>query len=93
MVHKLLLYIYKLLILIFLFNSVCTESRKRKSRNWEEEDFYDSDEDIFLDRTGTVEKKREQRMRMAGKLETKAETYDSLVYFNDISNNLVIVAK
>ncbi|XP_001601225.2 kanadaptin isoform X1 [Nasonia vitripennis] len=55
------------------------EARKRKTRNWEEEDYYDSDEDNFLDRTGTVEKKREQRMRMAGKLDTKAETYDSLL--------------
>ncbi|XP_043280168.1 kanadaptin isoform X2 [Venturia canescens] len=55
------------------------EARKRKTRNWEEEDFYDSDEDNFLDRTGTVEKKREQRMRQAGKLEEKVETYASLV--------------
>lgn len=60
------------------------EARKRKSRNWEEEDYYDSDEDNFLDRTGTVEKKREQRMRIAGKLDTKAETYDSLVCIHNI---------
>nr|XP_003700466.1 PREDICTED: kanadaptin isoform X1 [Megachile rotundata] len=55
------------------------EARKRKTRNWEAEDYYDSDEDNFLDRTGSVEKKREQRMRLAGKLEDKAETYDSLL--------------
>ncbi|XP_011690458.1 PREDICTED: kanadaptin [Wasmannia auropunctata] len=54
------------------------ESRKRKARNWEEEDYYDSDEDNFLDRTGTVEKKREQRMKLAGKIEEKIETYSSL---------------
>jgi len=55
------------------------ESRKKKARNWEEEDYYDSDEDNFLDRTGTVEKKREQRMKLAGKFEEKVETYSSLV--------------
>lgn len=55
------------------------EAKKRKTRNWEAEDYYDSDEDNFLDRTGSVEKKREQRMRLAGKLEDKAETYDSLL--------------
>lgn len=60
---------------IFIF----TESRKRKSRNWEEEDYYDSDEDNFLDRTGTIERKREQRMKQAGKLEEKVETYNTLV--------------
>ncbi|XP_057318502.1 kanadaptin [Microplitis mediator] len=62
-----------------LLRQATHEGRKRKSRNWEEEDFYDSDEDNYLDRTGTVERKREQRMRNAGKLETKAETYATLV--------------
>ena len=52
-------------------------SRKRKNKNWEDDDFYDSDEDTFLDRTGTIEKKRFQRMKKAGK--DKVETYDSLV--------------
>ena len=30
-----------------------TESRKKRERNWEQDDFYESDEDNFLDRTGT----------------------------------------
>jgi hypothetical protein len=62
-----------------------SESRKRKAKNWEEEDFYDSDEDTFLDRTGAVEKKRQQRMHQAGKAESQVETYQSLV------SNIVIL--
>lgn len=54
-------------------------SRKRKKKNWEDEDYYDSDDDTFLDRTGTVERKRKERMRKAGKIEERAETYESLV--------------
>ncbi|CAG7727111.1 unnamed protein product [Allacma fusca] len=52
---------------------------KRKDRDWADEDYYSSDEDTFLDRTGTVEKKREKRMREAGKIETKIETYETLL--------------
>lgn len=55
------------------------ESRKRKAKNWEENDYYDSDEDTFLDRTGTIEKKRENRMKT--KNTEQAETYQSLVRF------------
>ncbi|KFZ56513.1 Kanadaptin, partial [Antrostomus carolinensis] len=64
-------------------------SRKRKSKNWEDEDFYDSDDDTFLDRTGAVEKKRLNRMKKAGKIEEKPDTYDSLVRkLNEAENEL-----
>lgn len=52
-------------------------SRKRKAKNWEENDYYDSDDDTFLDRTGSIEKKRENRMK--AKTAQTVETYDSLV--------------
>ena len=50
-----------------------------KTHDWEENDFYGSDEDEFLDRTGIIQKKREMRMKRAGKLQQTVETFDSLV--------------
>lgn len=52
------------------------ESRQKKKKKWEENDYYDSDEDTFLDRTGTIEKKREMRKRIEKKKE--AETFESI---------------
>lgn len=60
-----------------LLRQATHESRKPKPKNWEENDYYDSDDDTFLDRTGSVEKKRE--MRIKAKLPQKAETYESLL--------------
>ena len=49
-------------------------------KRWEEDDFYASDEDEFMDRTGDIGRKRKMRMKMAGKTEGDTiETYDSLL--------------
>ncbi|XP_055879098.1 kanadaptin-like [Biomphalaria glabrata] len=60
-----------------LLRSSTHESRKRKQKKWEDDDYYDSDEDTFLDRTGTIEKKRVMRMKKAGK--DDPETYETLL--------------
>ena len=51
---------------------------ERKVKKWEDDDFYDSDEDEFLDRTGDIALKRKKRMKMAGMAKDTIETYDSL---------------
>ena len=62
-----------------LLRKATHESRKKKERNWEDDDYYDSDEDIYLDRTGTIEKKRQIRMSKVGKSAKSTETFESLV--------------
>ena len=52
--------------------------KRHKAKNWADDDYYDSDEDTYLDRTGTVEKKRTERIRKSGKQNQSAETFDSL---------------
>ena len=63
------------------------ESRaKRQVKKWKEDDYYDSDEDEFLDRTGTIAAKRQKRMQIEATSESSSEvqkpivdTYDSLL--------------
>ncbi|BES87219.1 solute carrier family 4 (anion exchanger), member 1, adaptor protein [Nesidiocoris tenuis] len=65
------------------------ESKKAKKRNWEENDYYDSDEDSFLDRTGDLEQKRKCRMEKAGKVGKAVETYESLqVKYSEVIRDL-----
>ncbi|XP_040575370.1 kanadaptin [Lepeophtheirus salmonis] len=58
--------------------SSASSKRKSTSKNWEEMDYYDSDDDEFLDRTGNIQEKRIKRMKLAKKSQDTVETYDSL---------------
>ncbi|CAL1300775.1 unnamed protein product [Larinioides sclopetarius] len=54
------------------------ESRMvKKKKKWEENDYYDSDEDTFYDRSGEIEKRREMRKRLAAK-KPEVENFQSL---------------
>uniref|UniRef100_H2YR94 FHA domain-containing protein n=1 Tax=Ciona savignyi TaxID=51511 RepID=H2YR94_CIOSA len=59
-----------------------SERHHRKVKQWEKDDFYDSDEDGYLDRTGELDVKRTQRQhrigRGASKSGEKVQTYQSL---------------
>jgi len=72
-------YIYLFIYFDFIITYYILESRKRKEKNWEEEDFYDSDDDNFLDRTGDIDAKRKKRMKKFGKAAETVDTYETLV--------------
>nr|CAD7410124.1 unnamed protein product [Timema poppensis] len=67
-----------------LLRQATHESRRRKAKNWEDDDFYDSDEDTYFDRTGNVENKRQRRMKAAGKVTSETETYETLTKKHDV---------
>lgn len=72
-----------------LFRQSKQESKRHQKRNWEENDYYDSDEDSFFDRTGDLDMKRQKRMKKAGKIQETVETYESLMSkHNDVIERL-----
>ncbi|GBP48332.1 Kanadaptin [Eumeta japonica] len=60
------------------------ESRRRKARDWSADDFYDSDEDSYLDRTGTVERKRKRRMIRHGAANGEDVKTDKPLTYEDL---------
>lgn len=71
-------------------------ARRRREKILEENDFYDSDEDTFFDRTGQVEKSRENRKRRAleaqGRILEEKETYESLLKkISDMEEQMKII--
>ncbi|KAJ8666891.1 hypothetical protein QAD02_008553 [Eretmocerus hayati] len=55
------------------------EEKRSTTRNWKEVDYYDSDDDNFLDRTGVIEKKRHQRMNVTDKSSAEVDIHNELV--------------
>ena len=59
-IHKLVMYVYEsslaqitvVCVCVCMCVCVCVSGRQRLTKNWEDNDYYDSDEDSFLDRTG-----------------------------------------
>ena len=70
------------------------ERKEVKKRNWAENDYYDSDEDTYLDRTGDVEAKRKKRMEKFGVAAPSqtVHTFESLVgFWNALQSSIMIL--
>ena len=71
--------------------------RKRIEKDWQSNDYYDSDEDTYLDRTGDIEKKRMKRIDKFGATENvdknngqKIMTFDTLRQeFRNLNDELI----
>ncbi|CAH8297370.1 unnamed protein product, partial [Schistosoma turkestanicum] len=65
-----------------------TASNYTRSRAyWEDRDYYSSDEDTFVDRTGAVEKKRLNRMRQLGVQDTTTNDHQIKTPDELLNNN------
>ncbi|KAK7085620.1 Kanadaptin [Halocaridina rubra] len=70
------------------------ESHEKKQKDWAKNDYYDSDEDDFLDRTGDVQRKRLRRMKTVGGKDSVVDTYDTLISkYNDVVEELSSLEK
>ncbi|OQR69107.1 coiled-coil protein-like [Tropilaelaps mercedesae] len=65
------------------------DSHAKKNKNWKEDNYYDSDEDEFFDRTGDLASKREQRKSRLENRIRHVETYDSLKEKLSIAENAI----
>nr|CAG4641503.1 EOG090X026V [Eurycercus lamellatus] len=68
------------------------ESKVNRRKRHYDEDYYSSDEDTFLDRTGAAERKRQ--LKLKGKLSDSVETFDTLMKkYEDIEMEILEIQK
>ncbi|VDN98193.1 unnamed protein product [Rodentolepis nana] len=66
--------------------------RAREKAYWEENDYYSSDEDTFLDRTGQVEVRRRQRMRRLG-VDNASLNHENSISMKTDEDSFTLLAK